>query len=57
MNQRVDLRFNDRPVRVPQGVTLFDAASWNGIAIDSKGNVYVAENRGRRVHKFRIVAE
>jgi len=35
MNQRVDLRFNDRPVRVPQGVTLFDAASWNGIAIDS----------------------
>src|SRR3984957_290899 len=35
MTQRVDLRFNDRPVRVPQGVTLFDAASWNGIAIDS----------------------
>jgi uncharacterized 2Fe-2S/4Fe-4S cluster protein (DUF4445 family) len=35
MSQRVDLRFNDRPVRVPQGVTLFDAASWNGIAIDS----------------------
>jgi uncharacterized 2Fe-2S/4Fe-4S cluster protein (DUF4445 family) len=35
VNQRVDLRFNDRPVRVPQGVTLFDAASWNGIAIDS----------------------
>ncbi|HEY1821638.1 MAG TPA: ASKHA domain-containing protein [Trebonia sp.] len=35
MNQRVDLRFNGRPVRVPQGVTLFDAASWNGIAIDS----------------------
>ena len=34
-SQRVDLRFNDRPVRVPQGVTLFDAASWNGIAIDS----------------------
>ena len=32
---RVDLRFNDRPVRVPRGVTLFDAASWNGIAIDS----------------------
>jgi uncharacterized 2Fe-2S/4Fe-4S cluster protein (DUF4445 family) len=31
----VDLRFNDRPVRVPRGVTLFDAASWNGIAIDS----------------------
>ena len=35
MSQRVDLRFNDRPVRVPLGVTLFDAASWNGIAIDS----------------------
>jgi uncharacterized 2Fe-2S/4Fe-4S cluster protein (DUF4445 family) len=33
--QRVDLRFNGRPVRVPRGVTLFDAASWNGIAIDS----------------------
>ena len=33
--QRVDLRFNERPVRVPRGVTLFDAASWNGIAIDS----------------------
>src|ERR1700743_1290993 len=35
MRQRVDLRFNDRLVRVPRGVTLFDAASWNGIAIDS----------------------
>ena len=35
MSQRVDLRFNDRAVRVPLGVTLFDAASWNGIAIDS----------------------
>jgi uncharacterized 2Fe-2S/4Fe-4S cluster protein (DUF4445 family) len=33
--QRVDVRFNGRPVRVPRGVTLFDAASWNGIAIDS----------------------
>jgi hypothetical protein len=30
----------------------FDQA--HGIAVDSKGNVYVAENRGRRVHKFRI---
>ena len=29
----------------------FDQA--HGIAVDSKGNVYVAENRGRRVHKFR----
>ncbi len=25
----------------------------HGIAVDSKGNVYVAENRGRRVQKFR----
>ncbi|WP_109510231.1 ASKHA domain-containing protein [Nocardioides speluncae] len=34
---RVDLSFSPsgRTVRVPQGVTLFDAASWNGIAIDS----------------------
>jgi streptogramin lyase len=24
----------------------------HGIAVDSKGNVYIAENRGRRVHKF-----
>jgi sugar lactone lactonase YvrE len=31
----------------------FDQA--HGIAVDSTGNVYVAENRGRRVHKFRIV--
>ena len=34
---RVDLVFEpgSRRVRVPHGVTLFDAASWNGIAIDS----------------------
>jgi uncharacterized 2Fe-2S/4Fe-4S cluster protein (DUF4445 family) len=32
---RVNLTFNERAVRVPYGVTLFDAASWNGIAIDS----------------------
>jgi uncharacterized 2Fe-2S/4Fe-4S cluster protein (DUF4445 family) len=34
---RVDLLFqpSDVRVRVPPGVTLFDAASWNGIAIDS----------------------
>ncbi|MGD0240059.1 MAG: ASKHA domain-containing protein [Streptosporangiaceae bacterium] len=32
---RINLIFNDKPVRVPYGVTLFDAASWNGIAIDS----------------------
>src|SRR6185295_7291020 len=24
----------------------------HGIAVDSKGNVYLDENRGRRVHKF-----
>jgi len=27
----------------------------HGIAVDSRGNVYVAENRGRRVHKFLMV--
>ena len=34
---RVALAFEPagRKVRVPPGVTLFDAASWNGIAIDS----------------------
>jgi uncharacterized 2Fe-2S/4Fe-4S cluster protein (DUF4445 family) len=32
---RVNLLFNERPVRVPFGVTMFDAASWNAIAIDS----------------------
>lgn len=36
---RVDLSFTveeaRRTVRVPPGVTVFDAASWNGIAIDS----------------------
>jgi uncharacterized 2Fe-2S/4Fe-4S cluster protein (DUF4445 family) len=34
---RVRLRFTptERDVRVPPGVTIFDAASWNGIAIDS----------------------
>jgi len=34
---RVDLTFEPgaRRVRVPHGVTLFDAASWTGIAIDS----------------------
>ena len=25
----------------------------HGIAVDSKGNVYVAENRGKRIHKFK----
>ena len=34
---RFELSFepNLRRVRVPSGVTLFDAASWNGVAIDS----------------------
>ncbi|HKR67295.1 MAG TPA: ASKHA domain-containing protein, partial [Streptosporangiaceae bacterium] len=34
---RVDLAFvsNGAKVRIPVGVTIFDAASWNGIAIDS----------------------
>jgi len=26
----------------------------HGIAVDSKGNVYVAENRGKRIHKFKM---
>lgn len=29
----------------------------HGIAVDSKDNVYIAENRGRRVQKFKIVAQ
>jgi DNA-binding beta-propeller fold protein YncE len=29
----------------------------HGVAVDSKGNVYVAENRGKRVHKFRIATD
>ena len=34
---RIDLEFapSGKVARVPPGVTLFDAASWNGIAIDS----------------------
>ena len=34
---RVDLSFepSGKSVRVPSGVSVFDAASWNGIAIDS----------------------
>nr|MBA2559798.1 2Fe-2S iron-sulfur cluster binding domain-containing protein [Propionibacteriales bacterium] len=34
---RVRLRFSpaERDVKVPPGVSVFDAASWNGIAIDS----------------------
>jgi len=31
----------------------FDQA--HGIAVDSKGNVFVAENRGKRVQKFRLL--
>ena len=29
----------------------------HGIAVDSKGNVYIAENRGRRVHKFKAATQ
>ena len=29
----------------------------HGIAVDSKDNVYIAENRGRRIQKFKIVAQ
>lgn len=34
---RLDIAFapSGRKVRVPPGVSLFDAASWNGVAIDS----------------------
>jgi sugar lactone lactonase YvrE len=28
----------------------------HGIAADSKGNIYIAENRGRRVHKFVVAS-
>ena len=37
LSARVDLVFfpNEKRVRVPAGVNVFDAASWNGIAIDS----------------------
>ncbi len=36
-HERVNLRFEPggKQVRVPAGVTVFDAASWNGIAVDS----------------------
>ena len=27
----------------------------HGIAVDSSGNVYVAENRGKRIQKFKVV--
>jgi hypothetical protein len=33
---------------------LFDQI--HGIEVDSKNNVYLTENRGRRVHKFRPVS-
>ena len=29
----------------------------HGIAIDSKGNVYLSENRGRRIHKFSPISQ
>ena len=29
----------------------------HGIAVDSKGNIFIAENRGRRVHKFSIAGD
>ena len=29
----------------------------HGVAVDSKGNVFVDENRGKRVHKFKIAAQ
>jgi len=33
----------------------FDQA--HGIAVDSRGNVYVAENRGKRIQKFKIAGQ
>jgi len=33
----------------------FDQA--HGIAVDSKGNIYVAENRGKRIQRFKIVSQ
>jgi len=33
----------------------FDQA--HAVAVDSKNNVYVAENRGRRIHKFKPVGQ
>jgi DNA-binding beta-propeller fold protein YncE len=33
----------------------FDQA--HGMAVDSKGNIYLAENRGRRIQKFKIVGQ
>jgi len=33
----------------------FDQA--HGIAVDSKGNVYIAENRGKRIQKFKMVRQ
>jgi DNA-binding beta-propeller fold protein YncE len=29
----------------------------HGIAVDSSGNVYVAENRGKRIQKFKIASQ
>ena len=37
---------------LPDGMNFGEVS---GVAVDSKGNVYVAENRGKRIHKFRPV--
>ena len=29
----------------------------HGIAVDSNGNIYIAENRGKRIHKFKIAGQ
>ena len=29
----------------------------HGIAVDSRGNVYVAENRDKRIQKFRVIRQ
>ena len=40
--------------KLPEGMNFGEVP---GVAVDSKGNVYVDENRGKRVHKFRIAAQ
>ena len=48
---------NDRRQFRPPGPYPGEFNQAHGIAIDSKGNIYVNENRGRRTQKFKIVAQ
>src|SRR3712207_7589796 len=58
---RVHLRFRpgDEEVRVPPGVTVFDAASWNGIAIDStcRSEEHTSELQSRQYLVCRLLLE